>query len=157
MGRNGLINWHTRQRPAPRKPGLTHFKCRPLHQNAGMAFEQDINCGEIRGRFFLADGNPINQVPNPIGAALKHHTLVGQHQQVIPRRHGAQNASQDANEQSSIWDLANTKHALERGDARRYRQQHHAWPDPGRKPIPARGHDPRIGGYSLNADAHRFA
>ena len=47
MGSDGRINGHTLQGAGCQKRRQAHFQRRALHQNPGMAFKQDINCGEI--------------------------------------------------------------------------------------------------------------
>jgi hypothetical protein len=93
---------------------LPHFKRGALHQNGGVTFQQDINRGEIGRRFLLPDGDTINQMPNAISAALKHHTLIGQEQQIFARRHIPKDARQHPNERATIGNIPNAKYALKR-------------------------------------------
>jgi hypothetical protein len=137
MGRNGGINWHALQRPRRQKLRPPHFKRSTLHQNGGAAFHQYVNRGEMGWRFFLPDGDAVNKVPNAIGAALKHHTLIGQQQQIFARRHIPKNTGQDPDKGATIGNIPYAKHALKRRNAGGDGQEHHARPKPGGKPIPA--------------------
>jgi hypothetical protein len=83
--------------------------------------------------------------------------LIGQEQQIFARRHIPKDARQHPNKRATIGYVPNAKYALKRRNAGGDSQQHHARPKPRGQPIPARGHDPRIGGNSLHAIAHRFA
>jgi hypothetical protein len=56
-------------------------------------------------------------MPNAISAALKHHTLIGQEQQIFARRHIPKDARQHPNERATIGNVPNAKYALKRRNA----------------------------------------
>lgn len=118
MRANRGINRHALQRPNVRGLGPAHFQRCTLHQNAGMTFKKDINSSEMRGRFLPPDGDTIHKVPNAVGAALKHHALTGQQQQILARGHITKNTGQNPDKRATIGNVPYAKDALKRGDAR---------------------------------------
>jgi hypothetical protein len=109
---DGLIHRNALQPTWYRRVRLPHFERGALDQNGGVTFQQDINRGEIGRRFLLPDCDTINQVPNPIGTALKHYALIRQEQQIFARRHIPKDARQHPNERATIGNVPNAKHAL---------------------------------------------
>ena len=76
MGSDGRINGHTLQGAGCQKRRQAHFQRRALHQNPGMAFKQDINCGEIQRRFLPTDGDAINQITDAADIVRIHNGMV---------------------------------------------------------------------------------
>ena len=72
--------------------GQPHFKREPLHQNAGMAFQQDFNGVEIGWGLFQPYCDAIDQIADAIGRAAENHTLIGKQQQILIGGHTPEHA-----------------------------------------------------------------